>query len=137
MAINPMVNDTIDFQLVVNGINGDARKGATIITGLMSYQAALFMDQELASKHANLFAYFKDKVGGVDDPSIYQYFAIRNVNDKMEVIGVPWINEDTYRTVKSRTRTYVIVNFEEKMDAPFAKFFKDMGANYTYVDDVK
>lgn len=135
MIINPMVNDVIDFQLVVNGVNGDARKGATIITGLMSYQAALFMDQELASKHANLFAYFKDKVGGVNDPSLYQYFAIKNVNDRMEVIGIPWINDDTYRVVASRTRTYVIVNFEEKMDAPFTKFLKDMGANYTYTEE--
>lgn len=137
MNINPMVNDVIDFQLVVNGVNGDARKGATIITGLMSYQAALYMDQELASKHANLFAYFKDKVGGVNDPGVYQYFAIRNVNDRIEVIGIPWINNDTYRVVAARTRTYVITNFEEKMHAPFEKFLKDMSANYTYTEDIR
>ncbi|MNM27103.1 hypothetical protein D3C81_375870 [compost metagenome] len=134
MAISPVTNDIVDFQLVKNGIVGDARTGAVVIVGDMTYQAAKTMDQQLNIKHTNLFAYFKDKIGGVDDPAAYRYFAVQLTNGQMEVIGYPWVNESTYKIVKGRTRSYTFTNFEMAMEGPLHKVLRDLGMTYTYND---
>lgn len=136
MAIAPMLNDIVNFQLVQNGIVGDERTGATVLAPSMTYQVARFIDPEIAAKHAALFPYFKEKVQGVDDPNGYQYFTIQLPNGRTEVIGYPWVNDVTFVTVKGRTRTYVVSNFEEKMNAPLAKALRDLGATYTTHDNI-
>lgn len=92
------------------------------------------MDQQINIKHTNLFAYFKDKVNGVDDPNAYRWFAVMLANGQMEVIGYPWVNESTYKVVAGRTRSYVITNFEQLMEGPLHKALRDLGATYTYND---
>lgn len=134
MAISPVTDDIVDFQLVKNGIIGDARVAAKVIVGDMTYQAAKMMDQQINIKHTNLYAYFKDKVNGVDDPNGYRYFAVMLANGQMEVIGYPWVNESTYKVVAGRTRSYVITNFEQLMEGPLHKALRDLGATYTYND---
>lgn len=131
MAISPMTNDIVDFQLVVNGINGDERKDCTVIVPDMTFQAARLMDQEIAVKHSQLFNYFKDKVGGVDNPAAYKYFAIQWPNDKVEVIGLPWVNESTYKTVQGRIKSFTVTNWQENMNGPLSKALRDLGARYT------
>lgn len=134
MAISPMLNDIVDFQLVVNGVVGDERIGCLVIAPSLTYQAARFMDPEIAVKHNTLFQYFQNKVGGVDDPNAYNYFAVMLPNGKSEVIGYPWVNDPTFKTIQGRTRTITVNNWEEKMDAPMKKFLRDLGATYTTHD---
>lgn len=131
MAIQPQQNDVVDFQLVVNGINGDERTDCVVIVQSMNYQAARLMDPEIAVKHANLYQYFKDKVNGIDNPNAYGYFAIRRPNDTVEVIGIPWVNDATFKTIEGRTKTYTITNYQEKMSGPIAKALRDLGATYS------
>jgi len=131
MAITPMTNDIVDFQLVVNGINGDERTDCVVIVPDMTYQAARLMDPEIAVKHANLYDYFKDKVGNVNNPAAYKYFAIQRPNDTMEVIGIPWVNDATFKVIEGRTKTFIITNYQEKMNGPLAKALRDLGASYT------
>lgn len=134
MAIVPLMNDVVDFQLVINGINGDERRGCLVIVPSMTLQGAQLMDPEVASKHTNLFPYFKDKVNGVDNPNAYSYFGIQLPNGKLEVIGIPWVNDATYKAITTRICTYVITNFDEKMRGPLAQRLKELGASYTVTE---
>lgn len=134
MAISPQVGDIVDFQLVQNSIIGGPHTGVAIVVGKMSYQAAKAMDQQLNIKHTSLFPWFKDKVNGVDDPNAYNYFAIQLANGKLEVIGYPWVNDATFKTIEGRTRTYTFTNFEMNMEGPLHKFLRDVGMTYTYND---
>ena len=131
MAISPTINDIVDFQLVVNGVLGDERTDCVVSADKMSYQVARMMDQEIAVKHSNLFQYFKNKVNGVDNPNAYNYFAVTLPNGKTEVIGYPWVNEATFKTIEGRTKTFTITNYQEKMSGPLAKALRDLGASYT------
>lgn len=137
MAIAPQTNDVIDFQLVQNGIIGDERVGVVVTAAGLTYQTARLIDPQLNVKHTALFQYFEGKVGGVDDPNGYNYFAIQYGNGKIEVIGIPWVNEATYQVVKGRIRTYTYSNWQEKFEAPLHKFLRDLGVSYTYNDQVK
>lgn len=130
----PLKNDIVDFQLVRNGIVGDERRGCTVIVGDMTYQAAKMMDPSVDTKHTALYPFFMEKVNNVDNPNVYSFFAIQLPNGQFDVIGLPWVNEDTFRTVEGRTRTYIITNFEMRMDGPIAKLLRDLRATYTSTD---
>lgn len=134
MAIQPLMNDIVDFQYVRNGIVGDEQRGCLIITPVMNFQAARLVAPEIVTKHAALFPYFADKVNQINDPSIYNYFMIQLPNDSVLVVGYPWVNDDTFKTIEGRSRVYSISNFNEKMSGPIAKLLNDLGATYTYTD---
>ncbi|CAG27114.1 hypothetical protein PPEV_gp020 [Pseudomonas phage EL] len=134
MAVTPRLNDIVDFQLVRNGILGDERVGVLVISASMTYQAAKAMDPQINVKHSNLFQYFQNKVGGVDDPSKYPYFAVQLTNGQFEVIGVPWVNDATFKTIEGRIRTYTITNYQESMAGPIANMLRNLGASYTVHD---
>lgn len=134
MAIRPLMNDIVDFKYTRAGIIGDEERGCVIISPEMSFQAARLIAPEIVVKHANLFPYFADKVNQNNDPGAYSYFLIRRPNDSVEVIGYPWVNEDTFKTVAGRIRIYNLSNFSEKMAGPIAKLLADLGCTYTYND---
>lgn len=133
--IVPKEGDIVDFQLVQNGIFGDKRIGVKVLSPPQDYLSAKFADPQLDSKHTALYPYFASKVGNVDDPTAYKYITVLTNPDTgaVEVIGVPWILESTYKTVTSRTATYVVQNFREEFRAPIQKFLTDLGAKFTTV----
>lgn len=137
MAIDPRTNDIVDFQLVQNGILGDGRVDVAVTASGLTYETAKLIDPQLNVKHTALFQYFQSKVGGVDNPAAYQYFAVRDSNGSVEVIGIPWVNETTFKVVVGRIRNYSFNNWQEKFEAPFHKFLRDMGISYTYSDKVE
>jgi len=127
---NPSRGDIVSFQLVKNGINGGDRVDVKV-DGIVQYATARLIDPQLAIKHKNLFAYFKDKVGNVDDPNAYGYLVLIGRNDKMEVIGVPWINDSTFQLIDGRNANMVVTNWREDFRAPLATFMQSIGAAYT------
>lgn len=129
--ILPKTGDVVSFQLVVNGLNGDERVQVKVVVGDMSYQAALLMEPQLGVKHTTLFPYFDEKVGFVDNASNYSYMAVQWPNGKIEVIGLPWIQESSYRIVDGRIATLQITNFREDFRAPILTFMANLGATYT------
>lgn len=129
--IIPKNGDIVSFQLVVNGLNGDERMQVKVVVGEMDYQAALLMEQQLGIKHTVLYPYFDSKVGYVDNPANYSYMAVQGVNGKIEVIGIPWIQESSYRIVDGRVATLSITNFREDFRAPMVTFLANLGATYT------
>lgn len=134
MAIKPLMSDIVDFKYIRAGVIGDEERGAVIIAPELDFQAARLISPEIVVKHANLFPYFSDKVNQNNDPAAYRYFLIRRPNDSVEVIGYPWVNEDTFKTVSGRTRIYNLSNFSEKMAGPISKLFADLGVSYTFND---
>lgn len=129
--INPKSGDIVSFQLVVNSVNGDERVQVTVIAGDINYQAAMLMEPQIGLKHTALFPYFDDKVGFVNDPSKYNYMAVQWANGKIEVIGIPWIQESSYRIVDGRIADLAITNFREDFRAPLKTFLANLGATYT------
>jgi hypothetical protein len=127
---NPSRGDIVTFQLVKNGIIGDDRVDVKV-DGLMQYSTARLIDPQLAIKHKNLYSYFKDKVQNVDDPSVYGYLALIGRNDKLEVIGIPWINDSTFQLIDGRNANIVCTNWREDFRAPLQTFMQSLGAAYT------
>lgn len=130
-VITPKTGDVVSFQLMVNGVNGDERVQVKVVVGDMSYQAALAMEPQLSLKHTALFPYFSSKVGNVDNPDAYNYFAVQLLSGKLEVIGIPWIQESSYRIVDGRVADLAITNFREDFRAPLITFLANLGATYT------
>jgi hypothetical protein len=129
--ITPKNGDVVSFQLVVNGVNGDERVQVKVLAGDISYQAALLMEPQVGLKHTALFPYFDQKVGYINDPSNYSYMAVQASNGAIEVIGLPWIQESSYRIVDGRIATLQITNFREDFRAPLKTFMANLGATYT------
>lgn len=121
--------DIIDFQLVKNGINGDDRVSVKV-SGIMGFEAARLIDTELHVKHTALFPYFRDKVGGVDDPTRYNYLIVKDINERLEVIGLPWINEATLKIVDGRNAYITINNWREEFRGPLNTFMAGLGASF-------
>ncbi|EBV8434028.1 hypothetical protein NFI00_000120 [Salmonella enterica] len=134
--INPNIGDLVDFQLVQSGIYGDKRVEVKV-TGLLDYNTARLIDPQLNNKHTALYPYFQQSVGNVNDPNAYQYMTVINNSGTTEVVGLPWVLEATYKTVTSRTATYVIQNFREDFRGPLQRFLADLGAVYTMVTNDK
>lgn len=137
MAIEVNEGDIVDFNLVTNTILGGKRTGVTVLAPPMAYSVASTIDPELSSKHKNLYPYFKDKVDNVDDPAKYKYFVVQNSNGVKEVIGVPWVLDESYAAIKVRQVTYVIHNFQESMRGTINTMLNNLGANYTSMDSSK
>lgn len=132
--INPKTGDIVSFQLVVGGINGDERVQVKVASGTMNYQTALLIDQQLNVKHTSLFPYFRDKVGGVDDPDRYLYVAVQGRNGATEVVGLPWIEASSWRIVNGRISDISITNWREDFRGPLKTFLANLGATYTQTD---
>jgi hypothetical protein len=129
-TLNPSRGDIVSFQLVKNGINGGDRIDVKV-DGILQYATARMIDPQLAIKHKNLFPYFQDKVGNVDDPNTYGYLALLGRNDKLEIIGIPWINDSTFQLIDGRNANLVVTNWREDFRSPLATFMQSIGASYT------
>lgn len=127
----PKSGDIVSFQLVQNGLLGDERTQVRVSAADMDFQTAKLIDPQLNVKHITLFPYFKDAVGGVDNPANYKYAAFQAANGAVEVIGIPWIKDSTYRIVDGRIATLQITNFREEFRGPMLTFLANLGATYT------
>lgn len=132
MAIStPKSGDIVSFQLVQNGLLGDERSQVKVAAADMDYQAAKLIDPQLNVKHTTLFPYFQGAVGGIDNPNQYKYVAFQLANGQVEVIGIPWIKESTYRIVEGRIADLQVTNFREEFRGPMQTFLANLGATYT------
>lgn len=129
-SIKPERGDIVSFQLVATNIIGDQRTEVQV-DSIINYRTAARLDPNIASKHANLYPYFKNSVNNVDDPAVYPYISIIARNGEIEIIGVPWINASTYKSIDGRLATISIDNWRADWDAPFRRFMADLGANFT------
>lgn len=123
--------DIVDFDMIRPGIFGDQYKGA-LISAIADYNTARLIDPELNAKHANFFPYFKDTVDNVNRPEIYDYLILQldKTKSNVIVIGVPWINASSLKTVASRHATVVINNFQEHQRAPLIDFLNNLRVEY-------
>lgn len=126
--VKPSRGDIISFQLVQNGVIGDERVEVKV-AGILDYEIARKIDPELARKHVNLYPYFKEKVNNIDDPSIYGYISVVGRNGESEIIGLPWIQDSTYKVIDGRIATMSIDNWREDFRAPIQTFMANLGAN--------
>lgn len=130
--ITPNTGDIVDFELVNTSILFSKRSGVAVTAGSIKFDTAKLISPDIASRHTAIFPYFKDKVDNVDDPNAYDYMAFRNLNGQVEVIGIPWINEQTYKTITTRVANIVITNFQESYRAPIQTFLTNLGASFTF-----
>lgn len=96
----------------------------------MNYSAARIIDNQLALKHSALYPYFKEKVSNNDNPALYQYLVYENANGVPEVVGIPWILESTYKSIKGRVMVITIQNWSEAERENYVTFLSNMGATY-------
>ena len=126
----PVKGDIVSFQLVASRINGGQRTEVQV-DSIAGYNTAKYIDPEIQAKHANLYRYFQDAVGNVDDATAYDYVVLMNtVTGKMEVIGIPWILTSSWVTVSTQNNLIQITNWQEKMRAPLTTFLANLGASY-------
>lgn len=134
MAIAAKEGDVVTFQLVVANVIPNAFTNVTVL-GVMSYDGATFIDNELRSKHTNMYPYFKDKVANVDNPKNYSYLIVKLPSGKTMAIGLPWIVEGSYKEVGDKTASIIITGFQEKYRDPILDLLGNLGATFTI--DVK
>lgn len=124
--------DIVDFDMITPGIFGDQYKAA-IISGIVDYNTARLIDPELNAKHSNFYPFFQASVDNVNNPAVYDYLILQLdvTKSNLVVIGYPWINKDSLKTVSSRYATIIVRNFQEHQRAPINDFFRNLGVEYT------
>lgn len=125
--------DIVNFDMIRPGIFGDQYKGA-IVSAICDYNTARYVDPDINSKHANFYPFFKDKVDNVDNPGVYKYMVLQldKTVSKLIVIGFPWINQDSLKTLQTRYATIIIRNWQEAYKGPTIDFLEGLGAAYQY-----
>lgn len=126
--------DIVNFDMIRSGIFGDQYKGA-IVSAICDYNTARIVDPDINAKHANFYPFFRDKVDNVDNPTIYKYMILQldKTVSKLVVIGFPWINQDSLKTIESRYATVIVQNFQEYHRAPLKDFLENLGVTYQLV----
>lgn len=124
--------DIVNFDMIRPGIFG-AQYKAALIAGIVDYNTAHLIDPDVYAKHAAFFPYFKDSVNNVNDPLIYNYMVLQLDPTKPAriVIGFPWIDKDSLKTIESRYATVIIQNFQEYQKAPLIDFLTGLNVVYT------
>ncbi|EBY9764077.1 hypothetical protein D5W64_13270 [Salmonella enterica subsp. enterica serovar Saintpaul] len=125
-------NDIINFDMIRPGIFGSQYKAATV-TGIVDYDTACLIDPDVYNKHQAFYPFFKDSVDNVNNPAIYNYFVLQldPTIAGRTVIGFPWIDKDSLKTIQSRYANVIIQSFQEYHRAPLVDFLKSL--NVTYV----
>lgn len=124
--------DIVNFDMVRPGIFGDQYRNMTI-SAVGDYNLARNIDPEINAKHASFYPFFKDTVDNVNSPSIYDYLILQTskTDPTLVVIGVPWINQTTLKTITSRYATIVINGFQEYHRSPVTDFLNNLNVSYT------
>lgn len=126
--------DKISFSLVKAGIIGDDFIDVTVDSVNAGYDTARIVDPSLASKHANFYPYFKDKVDNVNDPNVYDYIIVKPFPNESKIIaiGIPWINDSTLKTSETRKAIITIPHFEEYKRNSIETFFNNLNVQYSF-----
>lgn len=128
--VNPSKGDRISFQFVKMGIIGSGKTGVKV-TGTLEFSIAKAVDPELVVKHRQLYPYFQNDVGNVDDPSAYDYISIINANGIQEIIGIPWILASSFTFVQTMRNMINVTNWQPSWEPALQTFMAGLGANYT------
>lgn len=129
-TINPKKGDIISFQFVMNGLIGNGKEQVKV-EGDVNYAMAKAIDPEIDVKHQALYHYFAASVGNVDDPSAYPYIGILNQDGRVEMIGIPWILESTFKFSASERAIIAVPRWQEKHRPAFTTFFQSLGLDWT------
>lgn len=124
-------NDIVDFDMIRPGLFGDQYKAA-LITAITDFGTARLIDPDIQAKHALFYPFFKDSVDNVNNPDVYNYMILQldPTKSSRTVIGFPWIDKDSLKTIQSRYATVIIQNFQEYQKSPLEDFLS--GLNVTY-----
>lgn len=68
------------------------------VVALVGFTSTAIFGVDVVAKHRYIVS---DVPGLVDDPSKYNYVVIRKLDGTTDVLGVPWINQDTIEATSS------------------------------------
>lgn len=124
--------DTVNFDMISPGIMSSQYK-SVYVAGIVSYDAAAAIDNEVNVKHRNFYPFFKQTVNNIDDPSIYDYLILKAepTSNELFVIGETWIAPGTLEVTQGRIGTVLIGNWQQRFEAPLKDFLANLGASYT------
>lgn len=125
--------DIITFSMIKSGIFGDVYS-SVVVDSIIGYDVARLIDNGVNEKHANFYTFFKDTVNNINDPSVYQYLALKpdSTKNTIIVIGGPWINQDSIKISKTQDVTLHLHNFEEYKRASLETFLANANISYTF-----
>jgi len=127
-------NDIVNFDMIAPGIFGAQYKAALVST-IAPYSVASLIDPSIQEKHANFYPFFKESVDNVNDPTIYNYLILQldKTKSALTVIGIPWINADSLKTIGTRQATFIIQDFQEYQRAAVLDFLNNLNVKYTFI----
>lgn len=127
--------DRITFSLVRAGIAGDTFTNV-LVDSKAGYGTARLVSTDLNNKHANLFAFFKESVDNVNDPSAYSYLIIKpnDLKEEYVAIGIPWINEASVKIADTKNVSLELFNFEEYKRPALITFLENANIKYAFSD---
>ena len=127
--------ERVTFSMIKSGIAGDTYTGV-LVDSTAGYATAKRISTDINSKHANFFSFIKDKVDNINDPSAYRYLIIQpsDLSEQVIAIGIPWINEATFKSAETKTVGMELYNFEEYKRPSLETFLKNAGIKYAFTD---
>lgn len=100
------IGSTVSFDVYPAAIIGSSFDDVKVLAILDMDTAGFWIDP--IALHINVKPSLPD--GVPDDPQDYQYLKLKHPNGNIEVIGVPWIREDTISHSQSGTLVITVDN---------------------------
>lgn len=104
MSIADYNGSTVRFNTLAPGVLGAGRENATVVAILDLETAAVLAD--VRSKHVQVRNYIQSLP---QSAGAYSYVKIRYGNGETEILGVPWIDDESIEVITSR-RLFVTVS---------------------------
>lgn len=87
-------NGVYDFETYAPSILGTGFKRVEIL-GHMPYVTAIVLDQDLNSRHAEIFSLGTLPTGTPNDARQYDYYRVKKMDGSIVMIGEAWIDVDS------------------------------------------
>lgn len=102
-------NRRVTFSVVAPQILG-SNFGSVLVNARLNYDLARRLGYSPTQLHNQVYPYFKDNPGAVDDPKSYEYIEVTKPSGEQTLLGIPWIIDSSIILAESTTFQYTISN---------------------------
>lgn len=111
MSIADYIGNTVRFNTKAPGVLGAARDNVSVVAVLDLETATLMGD--IRSKHAQVRNYISDLPQSAGS---YSYVKIRFGNGDTEILGVPWVDDNSIEVITSRKLVITVNNVSDSTE---------------------
>lgn len=125
------INQRISFEVYPTSVIGNNYRDVRL-EGILSARSAASSGVDIAALHMAVYPSLPQ--GTPNDPFAYGYIEIQHPNGAFEVLGIPWVREDTLQISTGGRLTLI---FENKTQQDLERISSALSANGYAPDEVK